>query len=194
MNSSVFDSDAYSGALSKPFKAFDAPDWATGRSTTRIQLGPTGPVAPEEFVNADGSCPPEPAPSGPAAVAPPAQPVAAAPPTDPARMERLEPDGAAPPMPTFNGGVALGMTECQVVRRAGSPSNISIGADEKGTRKVVLSYLGGNSPGIYEFQGGRLKEISAAPVQEKPTKQQKKKQKTKPPKAATRATERVYVQ
>src|SRR5581483_12077143 len=80
MNSSVFDSDAYSGAFSKPFKAFDAPDWATGRSTTRIQLGATGPVAPEEFVNADGSCPPEPAPSGPApaAAAPPAQPVAAA--------------------------------------------------------------------------------------------------------------------
>src|SRR5581483_5406207 len=127
---------------------------------------------------------------GPAAVAPPAQPVAAAPPTDPARMERLEPDGAAPPMPTFNGGVALGMTECQVVRRAGSPSNISIGADEKGTRKVVLSYLGGNAPGVYEFQGGRLKEISAAPVPEKPQ-QQKKKQKTKPPKAATRPTERV---
>ncbi len=33
------------------------------------------------------------------------------------------------------GGVALGMTECDVVRRAGVPGNVNISAGEKGERR-----------------------------------------------------------
>src|SRR5574340_492632 len=79
MNSSVFDADSYNGALSKPLKVFDAPDWATGRSSTNIQLGPSGPVAAEDMVTADGNCAPEANPAAPTAAAPP-PPEPAAPP------------------------------------------------------------------------------------------------------------------
>ena len=64
------------------------------------------------------------------------------------------------------GGIALGMTECEVVRRAGLPDNVNIGAGEKGERKVVLTYLSGTWPGIYTFDAGRLKVIDRAPVPE----------------------------
>jgi hypothetical protein len=82
------------------------------------------------------------------------------------------------------------------VRRAGQPSNVSIGAGDKGARKVVVTYLSGPWPGIYTFASGRLQEIDAAPEQPKPAKPiksaPKKNPKRAPPKTAT--TERVYVQ
>jgi len=91
------------------------------------------------------------------------------------------------------GGIALGMTECEAVRRAGQASNVNIGAGDKGARKVVLTYLSGPWPGIYTFASGRLQEIDAAPVQPKPAKPAlKKKPKRAPPKTAT--TGRPYVQ
>jgi len=221
-NSAVFDADAYSGAFSKPFKAFDAPEWATSRNDN-IHLGPSGPVAPEDLVAADGRCAPE---AVPVAAAPPAAPVAAtvapepapapadrpvgtiagdlagapmpvgaAPPARPAPPpDRLEPEAAAA-APVFGGGVALGMTECQVVRRAGAPNSINIGADEKGERKVMMSYLAGSWPGIYQFQSGRLKEVEAAPEPAKPAKPVRKKPvKKKPAQAANHDVNRAFVQ
>ena len=123
-------------------------------------------------------------PAGP----PPAPMPVAAKPND--RLERLQPEGGgAPPV---LGGIALGMTECDAVRRAGQPSNVSIGAGDKGARKVVLTYLSGPWPGIYTFASGRLQEVDAAPAQEKPKIPPKKKPKRAAPKTAT--TERVYVQ
>jgi len=93
---------------------------------------------------------------------------------------RLEPGpGLAPAAPPVLGGVALGMTECQAVRRAGLPSNVSIGVGDSNERKVVLTYLGGTWPGIYTFQSGRLKEIARAPEPPKPEKPVKKKSKAK---------------
>jgi hypothetical protein len=95
------------------------------------------------------------------------------------------------------GGIALGMTECDVVRRAGLPGNINIGAGDKGERKVVLTYLAGTWPGIYTFDAGRLKVVDRAPVPEtpvKPAKKQKQKAKTAKPKTATREIDRAYVQ
>jgi hypothetical protein len=125
-------------------------------------------------------------------------PIAAAPvrPVSAPVSDRLEPGGpAAPTVPLVTGGIALGMTECQVVRRAGAPSNVSVGANEKGERKVVLSYLQGNWPGIYQFESGRLKTIDAAPVPDKPVKPAPKKHpKKKPAQAARHDIERVYVQ
>jgi hypothetical protein len=56
------------------------------------------------------------------------------------------------------GGVALQMTECEVVQRAGAPDNIEFGGD-RGERSVILTYKGGGRPGIYHFTAGRLASI-----------------------------------
>jgi hypothetical protein len=55
-------------------------------------------------------------------------------------------------------GIALQMTECEVVQRAGGPSGIEFG-NNPGERNVVLTYTGGARPGIYRFAGGRLYSI-----------------------------------
>lgn len=119
--------------------------------------------------------------------APPAPRPVSATPSD--RLDTLQPEpggGAA-----VAGGIALGMTECDAVRRAGQPSNVSIGAGDKGARKVVLTYLSGPWPGIYTFDSGRLKEIDAAPEQPKPAKTPPKKKRAAP---KTATSGRVSVQ
>jgi hypothetical protein len=62
-----------------------------------------------------------------------------------------------------SGGIALQMTECDVVRRAGAPEQLQIGADERGERSVVITYVRGPRPGIYRFAAGRLASIERAP-------------------------------
>ena len=117
-------------------------------------LNLSGPVAPEEYVDAAGRCAagPETTAAAPAAPAPGAQPSAAP-----------QPEGSEGLLP---GGVALGMTECQVVRHAGQASQVNIGAGEGGGRKVVLTFLSGPWPGIYTFADGRLKIVERAPTPE----------------------------
>ncbi|MBX9773165.1 MAG: DUF2845 domain-containing protein [Xanthobacteraceae bacterium] len=61
------------------------------------------------------------------------------------------------------GGIALQMTECDVVRRAGAPEQLQIGANERGERSVVITYIRGPRPGIYRFTAGRLASIERAP-------------------------------
>ncbi|HVO92970.1 MAG TPA: hypothetical protein VMT22_09035 [Terriglobales bacterium] len=108
------------------------------------------------------------------------------------RLDTLQPEGGLSGGQA-RGGIALGMTECQAVRRAGPPSNVAISSGDKGARKVVITYLSGPWPGIYTFDSGRLQEVDAAPEQPKPVKPTKKKPKQKAtPKTAT--TERMYVQ
>jgi len=95
------------------------------------------------------------------------------------------------------GGVALGMSECDVVRRAGLPGNVNIGGGDKGERRVVLTYLSGTWPGIYTFDAGRLKVVDRAPEPAPSAKSPVKKKKAKKPvkpKTAARETERPYVQ
>jgi hypothetical protein len=75
-------------------------------------------------------------------------------------------DGASDGMQQANllpGGIALQMTECDVVRRAGAPEQLQIGADERGERSVVITYVRGPRPGIYRFAAGRLAAIERAP-------------------------------
>jgi len=86
---------------------------------------------------------------------------------DPAPAEGQ--DGSAAPAQPVLGGIALQMTECQVVRRAGAPDNVEIGANERGERAVTLTYRRGPWPGIYRFGEGRLvsAERVADPVPEK---------------------------
>ena len=87
-------------------------------------------------------------------------------------------DAAATP-----GGIALQMTECEVVRRAGAPENVELGTTDRGERAVTLTYTGGPRPGIYRFAGGRLYAIERA--QEPPPEPAKpKKPPPKKPKAA----------
>ena len=62
------------------------------------------------------------------------------------------------------GGIALQMTECDVVRRAGAADKVDFASDERGERIVTLTYLRGPLPGIYRFAGGRLVSIDRAPT------------------------------
>ena len=218
------------------------PDWAHVRPTSTAALGPSGPVAPDELVDASGRCaPPAPkvAPQAEAAQAPapetPKQEASPKPATPPAYgsvagdlASAPMPQGPAPkPMPVLVktasaapdmdqlqpeagagmgglspsallGGIALGMTECQAVRRGGQPSNVSIGVGQHGARKVVITYLSGQWPGIYTFSSGRLKEVDEVPgqQQQQPKGKQKRKYKKKPrhKPAQTARGEDVFVQ
>jgi len=103
-----------------------------------------------DLVNADGACPPLPAPAA-ASMQP--SPAAAAPIPN------------APETPTLMGqGIALGMSECDVVYRAGAPSNVQLGKDQNGDRSLVLSYNSGPRPGIYRFDAGRLMDMDRVEV------------------------------
>jgi len=178
------------------------------------RCAPAVAVAPAEVAQAAAT---EPPPAAPAA-APADRPVgsmagdlAGAPmPAAPKRVattgsaplpDRLIPEGAGGSAgmssPALLGGIALGMTECQVVRRAGPPGNVGISAGTNGEREVVLSYAGGNFPGIYHFQSGRLKVIDAAPEQPKPVAKSRartRKASRKTPVRGGREAEHLYVQ
>jgi hypothetical protein len=122
----------------------------------------TRPVTEADLVDANGSCP----------AAPPPQPAAgpAAPGSD---------------TPGLNEGVGLGMTECQVVARAGPPNSVQLGNNPNGDRTAIISYQSGPRPGIYHFERGRLMQMDRVEVPEPPPKVAKKKPvKTKKPAAS----------
>jgi hypothetical protein len=206
--SAMFDKTSDESLFAKPLNVFAKPDWVSGVTDARtVSLGPSGPVPPEDLVGADGRCAPPASAQTPSA---PAQPAAEPPPVADRRVGSMAGDLAGPPMPAAAavpahlepesgagtapgappviGGIALGMTECEAVRRAGLPSNVTIGAGDKGERKTVLTYLGGAWPGIYTFQAGRLKEIARAPEPPKPAKPVKKKTVKKKAKTAQGAS------
>lgn len=162
------------GWFSKPVDLFRKPEWATLGSNT-ASLGPSGPVAAEDLVSADGQCAANPADAAAAQSVPAATP-ASAPASGTGFEGGLQTGGGPGPAaaPSVAGAIALGMTECQAVRRAGSPSHVAISAAENGERRVVLTYLSGPWPGIYTFDAGRLKVVDAAPVQEKRPEPKKK--------------------
>lgn len=178
----VFEDQNDGGWFSKPFVA--KPDWARV-NTGNVSLGPQGPVGPEDMVSADGQCAAPAAALAQSAEAntteaaagggvPSATQAAAAPNSG---LQRLESTTA----PLVTGGIALGMTECQAVQRAGTPSNVAISTGDKGERKVVLTYLSGPRPGIYTFSGGRLNVVELAPEQPKSAKPAAKKTPKKKP-------------
>jgi len=173
------------GWFSKPVDIFAKPDWARP-ITGKINLGPQGPVGREDLVSADGQCASPNAATAQAAESTPTQTAASA------ETQKLEPT-----MPQVAGGIALGMTECQAVQRAGIPTNVAINAGDKGERRAVLTFLNGPWPGIYTFDDGRLKVIDRAPEQPKPAAAPAKKtpkKKSGAPKTATQNIERSYVQ
>ncbi len=170
-NADVF--DANERWFQKPFDI-------TGRSGgyTFSELQETnsrrGPVGANQMVDANGACPPAP---GSSAIAPP--PVAAV-------GGAAAAPGASAASSLLGGGIALGMTECDVVYRAGAPSNVQIGTNPNGQRGVVLTYNGGPRPGIYRFEAGRLMDMDRVEVAEpkpvpKPKKRKVARKKPAPP-------------
>ena len=106
-------------------------------------LSPDKPVTPDELVAADGACPGMAAPgTGANALA----------------------DGAAgSPPPSTTGRVALGHTECDVVRGIGAPDNVSLSNNPRGDRVAVVNYSRGQRAGIYTFTAGRLSSVERGP-------------------------------
>ena len=182
----LFRNPSESGLFSKPLNVFSKPEGSSATDGTTVSLGPSGPVGPGELVGPDGRCAPASAPQA----AQPEPAAAAVAPVADRRVGSMAGDLAGAPMPATSqpqtaglnpaapavvGGIALGMTECQAVRRAGLASNVTIGLGDKNQRRVVLTYLGGTWPGVYTFVAGRLKEISQAPTPPKPAKAKRRK-------------------
>jgi len=107
------------------------------------------PITANDLIEANGSCPP-----------PAAQQAAASTPVDPS--------GGAPPATDtsalLGGGIALGMSECDVVFRAGAPSDIQIDQNPNHARTTALTFNSGPHPGIYHFRGGALMEIERGQI------------------------------
>lgn len=65
-----------------------------------------------------------------------------------------------PAVPT---AIALEMSECDVVKRAGIAEKVEIGVNERRERIATLTYINGQRPGIYSFTAGRLTSMDRAP-------------------------------
>jgi hypothetical protein len=132
-------------------------------------LTPNRPLTPDDYVSAEGACPGMAPPGGP--------------PADANAMTEGPAAGSPPPAPAPQGGtVALGHTECDVVRGIGAPDSVNISAAPGGGRVAVVTWLHGARAGIYTFNSGRLSSVERAPDAEplpraaKPTKPKKKPQ------------------
>ena len=87
---------------------------------------------------------------------------------------------AAVNTPTTTGTVALGHTECDVVRGIGAPGNVNLSNNARGNRVAVITYSQGQRAGIYTFTAGRLTSIERGPEPVAPPKVAKPKVKKKP--------------
>jgi hypothetical protein len=122
-------------------------------------LTPNRPVTAEDLVSADGLCP---------GMAPAAD------------ANALADGAAAAPVPSTSGTVALGHTECDVVRGIGAPDNVNLSNNARGDRLVVINYSRGQRAGIYTFTAGRLSSIERGPEPVVPPKAAKSKPGKKP--------------
>lgn len=107
-------------------------------------LSPDKPVTTEDLVSADGACPGMAAPGG------------------SAEANALT-EGAAGSPPVQGGTVALGHTECDVVRGIGTPDNVNISHNGRGDRMTVINWSRVPRAGIYTFSAGRLTSIERGP-------------------------------
>lgn len=125
-------------------------------------------IAANDLVSSNGTCAPQPMAAAPPAPSPAAAGQAAAP---------------VPPAQTAAGllgaGIALGMSECDVVFRAGPPSAVQIGNNPNGDRTAVLTYNEGPRPGIYRFLRGELAEMDRVETPAPPPTQTVKKKSAK---------------
>jgi hypothetical protein len=92
------------------------------------------------------------------------------------RTASASPNALPPQVRAGPTGIALQMTECQVIAVAGYTERVEIGADPRGQRQVTLTYLTGERPGIYRFLNGRLasmERVAEPPQPRKPAKSAK---------------------
>jgi hypothetical protein len=122
-------------------------------------LSPEKPVTAEDMVSAEGYCPGM---------------------TPPAGANAMAEGAAAGPAPSTSGTVALGHTECDVVRGIGAPDNVNLSRNGRGDRVTVINYSRGQRAGIYTFTAGRLSSIERGPEPVTPPKTAKSKPKKKP--------------
>jgi hypothetical protein len=76
--------------------------------------------------------------------------------------------------------VALGHTECDVVRGIGAPDGVNLSNNPRGDRVAVVNFSHGQRAGIYTFTAGRLTSIERGPEPVAPPKAAKSKAKKKP--------------
>jgi len=103
-----------------------------------------------------------------------------APPGGPADANALTEGAAAAPPASTTGAVALGHTECDVVRGIGAPDSVNFSNNPRGDRVAVVNYSKGQRAGIYTFTAGRLSSIERGPEPVAPPKAAKPKAKKKP--------------
>jgi hypothetical protein len=128
------------------------------------------PITQGDLVDANGACPSY-GPQAPPAAA------AAGPP------DALPADQAA----LIGAGVAMGMSECEVVSRLGAPNAVNLGQYPSGLRSAILTYNSGPRPGVYRFESGRLAEMDRVEAPPPPPAADKKTAKKKTPKPANTA-------
>lgn len=139
------------------FDSFRAPDLSivTPRTTATLREKALPPVTADDLISTDGQC------AG----------VVTGP--DP----NLPADQQQPNAPMLPSAIALDMTECDVVKRAGQPEKFDFRTNDRGERTAVLTYIHGPRPGIYTFTAGRLTSIERAPeppAPPKPARQQRR--------------------
>lgn len=149
----------------------------------------TGIVTAADLVGPDGRCAFSPAPVPTMAPAAP-ETVAQSPTSEPinprsnqalyftagpeaGRTASASPNALPPEVRSGPSGIALQMTECQVVAVAGYTDRVEISADPRGQRMVTLTYMTGDRPGIYRFVGGRLSSMERVAEPPQPKKPQR---------------------
>src|ERR1700748_145976 len=125
-------------------------------------LTPDKPVTSDDLVSAEGFCPGMTAASA------------------PANANALADGAPAAPAPSPTGTVALGHTECDVVRGIGPPDNVSLSNNPRGDRVAVVTWTHSSRAGIYTFTGGRLTSVERGADPVAPPKTAKSKSKKKP--------------
>lgn len=76
-------------------------------------------------------------------------------------------------VPLIPAAIALEMSECDVVKRAGIAEKVDIGVNDQKIRTATLTYSRGQFPGVYNFVDGRLRSMERGPeppAQAKPAK------------------------
>jgi hypothetical protein len=146
--------------FSKPFQAVSR---SGGYTFSELQEAKerTRPITANDLVAANGSCPPSPAVQQAPAAAAANQPGSAPAATDTSAL--------------LGGGIALGMSECDVVFRAGAPNAVQIGKNPNGDRTADLTFNSGPRPGIYHFKAGALMEVERVQTAPAPAQTAKKK-------------------
>ena len=150
-----------SDLISRDAEWFSRPGRLFIRNIEAPPLSPNKPVTAEDLVSAEGYCP---------GMAPPGSPADA----------NAATDGAAGPVPSTTGTVALGHAESDAVRGIGAPASVNLSSNPRGDRVAVVTYLQGQRAGIYTFTAGRLTSIELGSEPVVPPKTAKSKPKKKP--------------